>query len=66
MLILAIETASSQAGCAIGGHEGVLASAHTGINGKHAENISPQIAFVVLQALQVVDLEILEHQIHST
>lgn len=50
MLILAIETASSQAGCAIGGHEGVLASAHTGINGKHAENISPQIAFVREQA----------------
>ena len=50
MLILAIETASSQAGCAIGGHEGVLASAHSGINGRHAENISPQIAFIKEQA----------------
>ena len=50
MLILAIETASSQAGCAIGGHEGVLASAHSGIQGRHAESISPQIAFIREQA----------------
>jgi len=50
MLILAIETASSQAGCAIGGHEGVLASAHSGISGRHAESISPQIAFIKEQA----------------
>ena len=50
MLILAIETASSQAGCAIGGHEGVRASAHTGIGGRHAESISPQIAFIREQA----------------
>ena len=50
MLILAIETASSQAGCAIGGHEGVLASAHSGINGRHAENIPPQIALIKEQA----------------
>ena len=50
MLILGIESSSSQVGCAIGGHEGVLASAHTGGVGHHAENLAPQIDFVCRQA----------------
>ena len=50
MLILGIESSSSQVGCAIGGHEGVLASAHTGRGGRHAENLAPQIDFVRRQA----------------
>ena len=29
MLVLGIDTATAQVGCAIGGHEGVLASAHS-------------------------------------
>ena len=50
MLILGIESAGSQVGCAIGGHEGVLASAHAGKGRRHAENLAPQIDFVRGQA----------------
>ncbi len=50
MLILGIESAGSQIGCAIGGHEGVLASAHTGKGRQHAESLAPQIDFVRQQA----------------
>ena len=50
MLILGIESAGSQVGCAIGGHEGVLASAHAGKGRRHAENLAPQIDFVRRQA----------------
>ena len=50
MLILGIESAGSQVGCAIGGHEGVLASAHTGKGRQHAESLAPQIEFVRRQA----------------
>ncbi len=50
MLILGIESAGSQIGCAIGGHEGVLASAHTGKGRQHAESLAPQIDFVRRQA----------------
>ena len=50
MLILGVESASSQVGCAVGGHEGVLASAHSGRGGLHAENLAPQIEFVRRQA----------------
>ena len=57
MLILGIETASSQVGCAIGGHEGVLASAHTYQVSRHAENLAPQIDFVCRQAdIDLTDL----------
>ena len=57
MLILGIETAGSQVGCAIGGHEGVLASAHAGKGRRHAENLAPQIAFVRGQAgIELSDL----------
>jgi len=50
VLILGIESAGSQIGCAIGGHEGVLASAHTGKGRQHAESLAPQIDFVRRQA----------------
>ncbi len=50
MLILGIESAGSQVGCAVGGHEGVLASAHTDRRRRHAESLVPQIEFVRQQA----------------
>ncbi|WP_419918641.1 tRNA (adenosine(37)-N6)-threonylcarbamoyltransferase complex dimerization subunit type 1 TsaB [Candidatus Poriferisocius sp.] len=50
MLILGIESATHQVGCALGGHEGVLASAHTARGRRHAETIVPQIRFVAHQA----------------
>lgn len=50
MLILGIESATSQVGCAIGGHEGVLASAHSCRAKRHAEILTPQIDFIRRQA----------------
>lgn len=50
MLILGIETATVQAGCAIGAHEGVLASAHSAKGKRHAENLVPAIDFICGQA----------------
>ena len=57
MLILGIESAGSQVGCAIGGHEGVLASAHAAKGRRHAEHLAPQIDFVRRQAgIELSDL----------
>jgi tRNA threonylcarbamoyladenosine biosynthesis protein TsaB len=50
VLILGIESATAQVGCAIGGHEGVLASAHSTRAKRHAEILTPQIDFVRRQA----------------
>lgn len=50
MLILGIETATEQVGSAVGGHEGVLASAHSLRGRQHAETLAPQIDFVRRQA----------------
>lgn len=50
MLILGIETATAQVGVAIGGHEGVLAQAHSARGRRHAENLTPAIDFVRRQA----------------
>jgi tRNA threonylcarbamoyladenosine biosynthesis protein TsaB len=50
VLILGIETATVQVGCAIGGHEGVLAQAHSARGKRHAENLAPTIDFVRRQA----------------
>ncbi|MCP5029327.1 MAG: tRNA (adenosine(37)-N6)-threonylcarbamoyltransferase complex dimerization subunit type 1 TsaB [Actinomycetia bacterium] len=50
MLILAIESSTAQVGCAIGGHEGVLASAHSARGRQHAESLAPMIEFVCGQA----------------
>ena len=50
MLILGIESATAQVGCAIGGHEGVIASAHSARGRRHAESLAPQIQFIAEQA----------------
>jgi tRNA threonylcarbamoyladenosine biosynthesis protein TsaB len=50
MLILGIETATQQVGCAIGGHEGVLASFCAARGRRHAETLAPAIDFVCKQA----------------
>ncbi len=46
MLILGIESATAQVGCAIGGHEGVLAAFHAARGPRHAETLAPAIDFV--------------------
>lgn len=57
MLILGIETATNQVGCALGGHEGVLASCHTLRGRAHAETLAPQIESVCRQArIELSDL----------
>ena len=50
VLILGIESATTQVGVAIGGHEGVLAQAHSSRGRRHAENLTPAIDFVRRQA----------------
>lgn len=50
MLILGIDTATPQVGCAIGGHEGVLASFHAARGRRHAETLVPAIDFICKQA----------------
>ena len=49
MLILGIETATQQVGCAIGGHEGVLAEFHAAKGRRHAETLVPAIDFLCQQ-----------------
>src|SRR5207245_7546274 len=46
VLILGIESATTQVGCAIGGHEGVLAAFHSARGQRHAETLAPAIDFV--------------------
>jgi tRNA threonylcarbamoyladenosine biosynthesis protein TsaB len=50
MLMLAIETATTQVGCPIAGHEGVRASAPRCRGRRHAETLTPMIQFVARQA----------------
>jgi tRNA threonylcarbamoyladenosine biosynthesis protein TsaB len=50
VLILGIESSTVQIGCAIGGHEGVLSSAHSAKGKRHAENLTPAIEFICRQA----------------
>ena len=50
MLILGIETATHQVGCAIGGHEGVIALFESSRDRRHAETLVPAIEFVMKQA----------------
>jgi tRNA threonylcarbamoyladenosine biosynthesis protein TsaB len=50
VLILGITTSTMQVGCAIGGHEGVLASVHSSRGRRHAESLAPSIDFVRRQA----------------
>jgi len=49
VLILGIETATIQVGCAIGGHEGVLASFHAAKGRRHVETLVPAIEFMCRQ-----------------
>ena len=46
MLVLGIDTATLQVGCAVGGHEGVLASFHSARDRRHAEMLVPAIDVV--------------------
>jgi tRNA threonylcarbamoyladenosine biosynthesis protein TsaB len=55
MLILGIESATPQVGCAIGGHEGVRASFHSARGQRHAETLAPAIDFVRRHALVEFD-----------
>jgi tRNA threonylcarbamoyladenosine biosynthesis protein TsaB len=50
VLVLGIDTATPQVGCAIGGHEGVLASFRVARGRRHAETLVPAIDFIRRQA----------------
>jgi tRNA threonylcarbamoyladenosine biosynthesis protein TsaB len=50
MLILGIESATARVGCAIGGHEGVLAQFEMTRGRRHAETLVPAIRFTCEQA----------------
>ena len=50
MLILGIESASDQCGCALAGADGVLAEARLALPRRHAEALAPQMRFVCEQA----------------
>lgn len=50
MIILGIETATMQVGCAIGGVEGVLASFTAARGRRHAETLVPAVQFLCEQA----------------
>ena len=64
MLILGIESATEQVGCAIGGHEGVLAAVEVTRGRRHAETLAPAIEFccqradVALAEISVVAVDI--------
>jgi tRNA threonylcarbamoyladenosine biosynthesis protein TsaB len=49
VLILGIDTATPQVGCAIGGHEGVLAAFQSAKGKRHAETLVPAIRFLCEQ-----------------
>ena len=50
MIILGVETATQQVGCALGGHEGVLAGFQAARGRRHVETLVPSIEFVCRQA----------------
>jgi tRNA threonylcarbamoyladenosine biosynthesis protein TsaB len=50
VLILGIDTATVQVSCAIGGHEGVLASTLSARGKRHAETLTPAVQFSCQQA----------------
>jgi tRNA threonylcarbamoyladenosine biosynthesis protein TsaB len=50
VIILGIDTATPQVGCAIGGHEGVIASFSSAKGKRHAETLVPAIDFICRQA----------------
>jgi tRNA threonylcarbamoyladenosine biosynthesis protein TsaB len=55
VLILGLETATIQVGCAIGGHEGILASFHAAKGRRHVETLMPAVQFMCEHAR--IDLE---------
>src|SRR5947209_14523917 len=50
MIVLGIETATMQVGCAVGGAEGVFASFHATRGRRHAETLAPAIELVCRHA----------------
>lgn len=50
MIVLGIESATMQVGCAVGGQEGVFASFHAAKGRHHAEILTPAIDFIMKQA----------------
>jgi tRNA threonylcarbamoyladenosine biosynthesis protein TsaB len=46
MIVLGIDTATAQVGCALGGVEGILASFHSARGRRHAETLVPAIEFI--------------------
>jgi tRNA threonylcarbamoyladenosine biosynthesis protein TsaB len=50
MIVLGIDTATPQVGCAIGSGDGPLASFHAARGRRHAETLAPAISFVCEQA----------------
>ena len=50
MIVLGIETATQQVGCALGGFEGVLSSFHAARGRRHAETLAPAIEFIAHHA----------------
>lgn len=50
MLVLGIESASDQCGCALAGDGGVIAEARLALPRRHAEALAPQMRFVCEQA----------------
>lgn len=50
MLILGIESATDQVGCALGDQHRVLASAHVSLGRRHAESLVPSLDFTCRQA----------------
>jgi len=57
-VVLAIESATSCVGCAVGTSEGVIASTYSARGRRHAESLAPQIQFVMTQAgIAVADID---------
>jgi tRNA threonylcarbamoyladenosine biosynthesis protein TsaB len=55
VIVLGIETATAQVGCALGGVEGVFASFHSARGRRHAETLVPAIRFVCDAAEVAID-----------
>lgn len=60
MIVLGIETATHQVGCALGGYEGMLASLHAARGRRHAETLVPAIEFICKAAqLEVREISVI-------
>ena len=59
MLVLGIESASDQCGCALAAEEGIIAEARLALPRRHAEALAPQMRFVCEQAgVALADIEV--------